>query len=89
MEILNVFDTLNLKQILWQTKTLFRKLENRFLVGSTKIENATCPYKAALSEAHVKTNQMGSTKGACHKEWSFARNYFMFLKILFKFKNLL
>ena len=76
MDILNVFDTLNLKQIFWQT--YFRKLENRFLVESTKVENATCPYKAVLLEAHVKTNRMGSIKWTYHEEWNFARNYFVF-----------
>ena len=32
---------------------------------------------------------MTSTKWTYHNEWSFARNYFIFLKIVFKFKNLL
>ena len=32
---------------------------------------------------------MGSTKWTYHKELSFASNYFIFLKILFQFKNLL
>ena len=41
-----------------------------------KIENATFPYKTALSEASVKTNRMGSTY-----------KYFIFSKILFQFKN--
>ena len=56
-----------LKQILWKTK-----LEYHFLVESTKIENATFPYKTALSEANVKTNRMGDTKWICMKERSFA-----------------
>ena len=30
-----------------------------------------------------------NTKWTYHKEWSFPRNYFIFLKILFQFKNLL
>ena len=40
---------LNLSKIL-----TFKKLEYRFLVESTKIENPTFPYKMALSEANVK-----------------------------------
>ena len=52
LEILNVFNTLTFKQIFWETETL--KLEYSFLVESTKIENATFPYKANLSEANVK-----------------------------------
>ena len=71
------------KQIFWKTKTSFKKLEYRFLVESTKIENASFPYKTAISEANFQTNRM------VNKEWSFASNYFIFLKILFQFKNLL
>ena len=89
VEILNLVNTLTLKQIFWKTKTFFKKLEYRFLVESTKIENASFLYKTALSEANVKTNRMGSTKWTYHKERSFASNYFIFLKILFQFKNLL
>ena len=33
-----------------------------FLVESNKIENASFPYKIAISEANVKTNRMVSTK---------------------------
>ena len=45
-----------MKPIFLKTKTFFKKLEYRFLVESTRIENATFPYKTALSEANVKTN---------------------------------
>ena len=57
-------------------KTFFKKLEYRFLVEATKIENTSFPFKTALSEANVKTY---------HKEWSFASNYFTFLENLFQF----
>ena len=70
-------------------KTFFKKLEERFLVENTKIENASLPYKTAISEANVKTNKMVSTKLTYDKERSFASSYFAFLKILFQFKNLL
>ena len=70
-------------------KTFFKKLGYRFLVECTKIENTSFPYKTAISEANVKTNRMASTKWTYHNEWSFARNYFIFLKILFQFKNVL
>ena len=40
----------------WKTKTFFRKLEHFFLVESTNIENASFPYKTAISEANVKAN---------------------------------
>ena len=32
VEILNVFNTLTLKQIFWKTKALFKKMEYGFLV---------------------------------------------------------
>ena len=41
VKILNVFNTLTLKQIFWKTKTFFEKLEYRLLVESTKIESAS------------------------------------------------
>ena len=65
-----------------------KKLEYRFFVESTKIDNITFPYKIALTEANVKTNRMGSTELTYHKEWSFANNHFLFSIILFQFRNL-
>ena len=56
----------------------FKKLEYRFLVERTKIENASFPYKTAISEANVKTNRTVTTKWAYHRERSFASNYFIF-----------
>ena len=85
MEILKVFNTLTLIQIFWKTKTFFKKLEYRFLVETTKIENTSFPFKTALSEANVKTNRMATTKLTYHKEWSFASNCFIFLENLFQF----
>ena len=61
LEILNVLNTLALKQIFWETKTFVKKLKNRFLVESTKIENASFQYKTAMSETNDKTNRMGNT----------------------------
>ena len=87
LKILNIFNTLTLKQIFWKTKTFFKKLEYCFLVESIKIESASFPYKTAISEANVKANKMVTTKWTYHKERSFASNYFIFLKILFQFKN--
>ena len=88
VEILNLFSTLTLKQIFWKTKTFLRKLEQSFLVESTKIENASFPHKTAISETNNKTNRMVSTKWTYHKGESFPSNYFIFLIILFQFKNL-
>ena len=87
------FSTSTLKQIFWKKKTFFKKLEYDFLVESIKIESASFPYKTVISEANVinvivKTNKMVTTKWTYHIERSFASNYFIFLKILFHFKNL-
>ena len=68
--------------------TFFKKLEYCVLVESAKTENATFPYKTTLSKANVNKNRMGSTKWTYRKEWSFTSNYFIFLKILFQFQNL-
>ena len=38
VEILNLFNTLTLKQIFWKMKTFFKKLEYRFLIESPKLE---------------------------------------------------
>ena len=88
IELLNLFITLTLKQIFWKAQTFFIKLDYRFSVESTKIENVTYPYNTALSETNVKASRMVSTKWNDHKEWSFPSNCFIFSKILFQFKNL-
>ena len=59
-------------------KTFFKELEHRFLVESTKIENASFSYKTAISEANVKTHRIVNTKWTYQKERSFASNYFIF-----------
>ena len=70
-------------------KTFFEKLDYYFLVESTKIEKASFPYKTAIPEANVKASRMVTKKWAYHRERSFASKYFIFLKVLFQFKNLL
>ena len=67
----------------WKTKTIFKKLEYRFLVETTKIENTSSPFKIALLEANVNRNIMVTTKWTYQKEWNFASNYFIFLENLF------
>ena len=79
VEILNVFNTLTMKQIFWKTKIFFKKLEYHFLVENIKIENTSFPYNTTISEVNVETNRMVSTKWTDHKEQSFASNYFIFL----------
>ena len=88
VEILYYFNTLTLKQIFWKTEIFLKKLEYCFLVESTKIENASFPYKTAILEDNVKTSRMLSTKWTYHKEQSFAMNHFIFVEIFFQFKNL-
>ena len=66
-------------------KTFFKKLEDRILVETTKIENISFPFKTALSEANVETNRMVTTKWTYHKEWNFGSNYFIFFENLFQF----
>ena len=78
MKVSNVFNTLTLQEIFLKTKTSFKKLEYRFLVEATKIENTSFPFKPALSEANVKANRMATTKWTFHKVWSFARSYLVF-----------
>ena len=55
-------------------------MEHCFLVESTKIKNASFLYKSAISDANVKTDRKVSTKWTYHKERSFSRNCFIFLK---------
>ena len=64
-----------------------KKKEYRFLAESTKIENTSFSYKTAISEANVKINKMVTTKWTYRKERTFVINYFIFLKVLFQFKN--
>ena len=39
-----------------ENENIFQKTEVPFLAESTKIENASFPYKTAISTANVKTN---------------------------------
>ena len=78
----------NFERFQYFKQTFSKKLEYRSLVESTNIDNATFPYKTALSASNVKRNRMGSTKWTCHKERTSSSNYFSFSKILFQFKNL-
>ena len=64
-------------------KTFFKKLEDNFLVETTKIENTSFPFKTALSQVNVKTNRIATTKWTYQKEWSFASNYFSLWENLF------
>ena len=58
-----------------------------FFVESTKTENASFPYKTAMSEANAKKYRMGITKWTYHKERIFIWNYFLFFKFCFRTFN--
>ena len=60
------FQYFNFEADFLENENLFKKLEYRFLVESTKIENASILYKTAVSEVNVKTNRMVSTKWNYH-----------------------
>ena len=77
--ILNSCNSLILKQIFSKTKTFFKKLENQFLIESTKIEIVIFSRKATLLKANVKINRTGTAKWTYHKGQSFVSNYFIFL----------
>ena len=68
----NIVKGLTLKHIFWKAKTFLKKLEYRFLVKSTKIENTSLSYNTIISEANIKTNTMVSIKWTYQKERSFA-----------------
>ena len=59
----------------WAT-ILNPRVASRLLVESTKIKNASFPYKTVISEANVKINRILSKKWTYHKGRSFASNYF-------------
>ena len=67
LEILNVFITLPLNQVFWGMKNFFEKLEYRFLVERTTIENTIFLYKTALPKVNAKTNEMERTKWSYHR----------------------
>ena len=87
VKILNVFSTLTLKQIFWRIKTFFKKLEYRFLVESTKIENASFPYKTVISEANVKTNKMVTKNGPIRKKEVLPVTTLFFWKFCFSLRT--
>ena len=57
----------------WKTRHFFRTLEYRFLLEIIMIENATFPYKTALSKTNVKTNRIERTKMTLQKNRVFPR----------------
>ena len=83
------FQYFNLKTVFLENETFSQN--TRIPLFSWKHLDWKCiiSLQEAISKANVKTNRMMSTKWTYHKERGFVRNYFIFLKILFQFKNLL
>ena len=82
-EILNAFNSFTSKQVSRKSKIFSKKLEYRFSVESTALENVTFSYKTCQSKASVKTNRMWSIKWTNHQEQGFSANYFLFRKFYF------
>ena len=57
VKVSNVFNTLFLKQIFWKTRIFFKKLEYRFLVRATKIENTPFPFKQLCQKPMLRQIQ--------------------------------
>ena len=74
-------------------QTLFKKLEYRFLVESTKIGNITFPYKTAkllCQKPMLRQIAWGVQNGPITKNGVLpVTKYFPFSKILFQFRNLI
>ena len=87
MKLSNVFSTLTLKQIFWKSKAFFKKLECRFLVEATKIENTPFPFKTALSEANVKTIEWRLQNGPITKSGVLPVTTLFFWKFFSSFRT--
>ena len=66
-------------------KTFFKKPEYCFLAESTTIEDASFPYKTAISEANVKANKMVTTKWT--KNGVFSVTNLFFWKLCFSLRT--
>ena len=69
-----LFQYFNFETDFLENENFFQKPGVPFLVESTKIENASFPYKTAILEANIKTDVIVSTKWTNHKERSLASN---------------
>ena len=87
VEILNVFSTLTLKQIFRKTKTFFKKLEYRFLVKSTKIENASFLYKTANQKLMLRQMEWWVQSGPTTKNGVLPVTTLFFRKCCFSLRT--
>ena len=84
-----IFFSPNQKNFIQNVKIFKPKLEIFYTKLMALFSFRTFPYKTFLSEANIKKNRIERTKWTYHEERSFSSNRFIFLKILFQFKNLL
>ena len=82
-----LFQYFNFETDFLENENFFQKTGVPFF--SRKIGISEKSIKIGISEANVKTNRTMSTKWTYNKKRSFASNYFIYLKILFQFKNLI
>ena len=87
VEILSVFNTATLKHIFSKMNFKKKKMKYRFLVESTKIENASCKRKTSISEANVKTNRMMSANGPITKNGVLSVTTLFFWKFCFSLRT--
>ena len=67
LEILTDFNILTLKQIFWKTKTFFKRLDYRFSVESTKIENASFHKKLTYQQPMLRKMEWWLQNGPISK----------------------
>ena len=85
------FQTFSILQ-LWnkfsgKRKPFFKKLEYRFLVETTKIENGLFPFKTALPEANVKgtaTDMRYFARSKLSKSLVHKKNFSLMQQVVFK-----
>ena len=87
LKILNVFNTLLLKQIFWKTKTFSKNLGYSFLVESSKIENAIFLYKLPYQKPILTQIEWGVQNGPITKNRVLAVTTLFFWKLCFSFQH--
>ena len=86
MKVLNVFNTLTLKQFFWKTKNFFKKLEYGILVETTEIENTSFHLKLLCQKPISRQIEWRLQNGPITKSGVLPEIY---LENLFQFWNLL
>ena len=81
------FQYFNFETDLLENENHFQKLEYRFLVESTKIENASFPYKIAISKANAMTNKMVAQNAPITKNGVLPVTTLFFWKIYFSLRT--